>query len=340
MSAPATEFLDIPEGLRKRNVEHSVDTFDQARLYARQYAKTFYFASHVLPRAKREAAYAVYAFCRRADNIVDDAGNDPAAQRQAVVLLADLRDELHHVYDGPADSPRWSALRATVRTFGIPRVYFLDLLRGVEMDLLKSRFATFAELEEYCYCVASVVGLIMARIFGSCSPEALRHASDLGTAMQLTNILRDVGEDLRMDRIYLPQDELTRFGVSESDLRAGHAMGSLRALLEFQATRARSYYRSAGPGIAMIPDDGSRFCAELMSTLYGRILDVVETNRYDVFTRRAHVPLPTKMRVAAAIGLRRKKDRRYAPPPAGDGHATPDNEPDRSQSDVHASLHE
>jgi phytoene synthase len=142
---------------------HSVDTFDQARLYARHYAKTFYFASHVLPRQKREAAYAVYAFCRRADNIVDDAGNDPAAQRLAVVLLSELRDELRDVYDGPADTPRWSALRATVRTFGIPRVHFLDLLRGVEMDLRKSRFATFAELEEYCYCVRGSASCIGSR---------------------------------------------------------------------------------------------------------------------------------------------------------------------------------
>ena len=339
MSVLATEFLDIPEGLRKTNVGHSVDTFDQARLYARHYAKTFYFASHVLPREKREAAYAVYAFCRRADNIADDAGNDPAAQRRAVVLLAELRDELHNVYDGPADTSRWSALRATVRRFGIPRVHFLDLLRGVEMDLRKSRFATFQELEEYCYCVASVVGLIMARIFGAFSPEALRHASDLGTAMQLTNILRDVGEDLRMDRIYLPEEELTRFGVSESDLRAGHAGSSLRALLEFQVRRARSYYGSAGPGIAMIPDDGSRFCAELMSTLYSKILDAVEANRYDVFTRRAHVPLPTKIRVAAAIGLRRMKNGRSTSPPAGNGYGTPGNESDHTQSPVHSSLH-
>lgn len=319
---------------------HSVDTFEQARLYARHYAKTFYFASHVLPRRKREAAYAVYAFCRRADNIVDDAGNDPAGRSRAVVLLEELRDELHDVYDGPADAGRWLALRTTVRAFGIPRDCFLDLLRGVEMDLLKSRFATFAELEEYCYCVASVVGLIMARIFGVSTPGALRHAAELGTAMQLTNILRDVGEDLRMGRIYLPEDELTRFGVSESDLHAGRPEGPLRALLEFQVTRARSHYRSAGPGIAMIPDDGSRFCAELMSTLYSRILDAVEANGYDVFTRRAHVPLPTKIRVAAAIGLRRKKTLRSAPPRAGQDHGTPGDTTYHAQSDVRASLDE
>jgi len=158
--------------------------------------------------------------------------------------------------------------------------------------------------------------------------------------MQLTNILRDVGEDLHMGRIYLPQDELTRFGVSESDLHAGRPEGPLRALLEFQVIRARSYYRSAGPGIAMIPDDGSRFCAELMSTLYSKILDAVEVNRYDVFTRRAHVPLPTKIRVAAAIGLRRKKTLRSAPPRAGQGHETPGDKTYQAQSDVRASLRE
>lgn len=169
------------------------------------------------------------------------------------------------------------------------------------MDLTPRRFATWADLEIYCYRVASVVGLIMTHIFGATSTEALRHAARLGTAMQLTNILRDVGEDLRMGRVYLPQDELRAFGVSEAMLAAGVVTPELEALLRFQIARARELYADADQGIPMIPDDGSRISTRLMSGLYARILHGIERNRYDVLTRRAHVPLSMKLLIAGRL---------------------------------------
>jgi len=275
--------------------------FSECRRETRLHARTFFFASHVLPPEKRAASYAVYAFCRRADNIVDLPVS--ATPRQE---LAQLRDLLDRVFESAAtlESP-WLALRDTVRRFDIPISYFYDLLRGVELDLTKSRYVDFAELHDYCYCVASVVGLMMSRIFGVSDPAALERALEMGTAMQLTNILRDVGEDYRMGRVYLPHNELEAYGYTEADLAEGRIDQRFIQLMQFQIARARDYYRSAAPGIETIPDDGSRTCARLMSTAYAQILDRIEMNGYDVFRRRAFVPLSGKLRIAATVLLRR-----------------------------------
>ena len=276
-------------------------TVEHARALTRRYARTFYFASHVLPPAKRDASYAVYAFCRIADNITDvhreDTDQIPDAARQ----IARLRMELAELYAEGDVPTRWVALRETVRRYHIPQAYFDELLNGVEMDLTPRRFATFAELEIYCYRVASVVGLIMTHIFGATSSEALRRAAQLGTAMQLTNILRDIGEDHHMGRIYLPQDELLAFGVTEEMIGTGTVTPAFEALLRFQIDRARRLYAGAEEGIPLIPDDGSRFSTRLMSTLYARILEAIERNAYDVFTSRAHVPIATKLRLTGRI---------------------------------------
>jgi phytoene synthase len=282
----------------------TLHTVDHARDITRRYARTFYFASHVLPESKRDAAYVVYAFCRYADNLTDVHGEDteriPDAERQ----IARLREELDAVY-GSADIPtRWVALRSVVRTYGIPRQYFDELLTGVAMDLTPRRFETWADLELYCYRVASVVGLIMTHIFGATTPAALGHATRLGTAMQLTNILRDIGEDLRMGRVYLPQEDLRAHGVTEEMLGAGTVTPAITALIQFQISRARALYADADPGIPMIPNDGSRFSTQLMRTLYSRILDAIEKNGYDVFSQRAHVRLAMKLRLAVPLLLR------------------------------------
>ncbi len=282
----------------------ALHTVDHARAITRRYARTFYFASHVLPQDKRDAAYVVYAFCRYADNLTDvhreDTERIPDAERQ----IARLREELDAVYAG-ADAPtRWVALREVVRTYSIPRLYFDELLTGVAMDLTPRRFETWADLEVYCYRVASVVGLIMTRIFGATTAAALHHAAQLGTAMQLTNILRDIGEDLRMGRVYLPQEDLRAHGVTEEMLGAGRVTPAIRALIQFQIARARALYADADPGIPMIPDDGSRFSTQLMRTLYSRILDAIEKNAYDVFSQRAHVRPGMKLRLAVVLMLR------------------------------------
>jgi len=278
-------------------MEFSANTVEQAREMTRRYAKTFYFASHALPPEKRQAAYALYAFCRYVDNIADE-GTDSESAR---VRLHDIRRRLHEIYDADHWVARWAVLRTTVERYGIPKEFLLDLIEGVEMDLAGIRCRTFAELKKYCYHVASVVGLMMARILQPDNDDALSFAEDLGTAMQLTNILRDVGEDYGMKRIYLPGDEMEEWGITEDVLAGQKVTAAFRAFMQFNIARARVFYDRAEPGIRALPDDGSRFCVRLMSTLYGRILNRIEANDYDVFTRRAHVPLSQKLRLAAGI---------------------------------------
>jgi phytoene synthase len=251
----------------------------------------------------------VYAFCRIADNATDVHQEDTERIPDAARQIDMLRGELADVYADGEVPTRWIALRETVRNYGIPHEYFVELLNGVEMDLTPRRFATFADLEVYCYRVASVVGLIMTHIFGATSSEALRRAAQLGTAMQLTNILRDVGEDHRMGRVYLPQDELHAFGITEEMIGTGQVTPAMVAFLRFQIDRARTLYNEAEQGIPLIPDDGSRFSTRVMSALYARILDAIERNAYDVFGRRAHVPLLTKLRITSRILWRSLTDR-------------------------------
>jgi len=275
--------------------DETTTAFRACEQIAQHHARSFYFASRVLPGDKRKAAYALYAFCRTADNIADEAGQSRDAAH-ALEQLRHLRTQLHAVYgDGSLADPVLLALRDTVKHYRIPKSYFLDLLRGAEMDLAITRYEEFAQLEEYCYCVASVVGLMMTHILGVSDPAALQHARELGTAMQLTNILRDLREDHGRGRIYLPQAELREFGYSEDDLRRGVVNDNFRALMRFQVERARSLYRSAAAGIPALTDDGSRFCVRLMSRIYSSILDAIEVRAYDVFSQRAYVSFSTKV---------------------------------------------
>ena len=274
---------------------------EACRVMTRRHAKTFYFASHVLPRQKRGDAYAVYAFCRHVDDQIDLAP-DEASRLRAL-------DELRHLLLGayrpealesdPADSLPWlDAFHETIQRRVIPIDYFADLLAGVEMDLGRVRLANWEELEKYCYHVASVVGLIMVHVLTEPSPELLKPARDLGTAMQLTNILRDIREDWERDRLYLPADELEKFGLTEEDIARQRTGDSFQAMMRFQIGRARAFYSYAEPGIAGLPGDGSRFCVRLMSTIYGAILDEIERARYQVYRGRVHVPMARKFRLA------------------------------------------
>lgn len=289
------------------------ENYEQCKAYTRHHAASFYFSSHVLLPEKRKAAYAVYAVCRFADELADNAAalNDPA---QAWRRLADLRNQIHYAYmNSPLMSPKLLAFRDTVFRYGIPRDYFLDLLRGVAMDLEKRRYETFAELKEYCYCVASVVGLMMAKVLGVTDEAALDHAKDLGMAMQLTNIVRDIGEDYSRGRVYIPREELKRFNYSEGELAQGLVNEQFVDLMKFQIERARAYYRSGELGIEQLPNDGSRFCVRLMSGTYSRILDAIERNRYNVFSTRVYVPALTKTRIALKALLRRADAPRRQP---------------------------
>ena len=274
----------------------------------RHHAKTFYFASHVLPVHKRTDAYAVYAFCRYVDDEVDLAP-DETARQQALVKLGEL---LRAAYDSadkipaPFDALPWlPAFRETIHRRAIPQSYFEDLIAGVKMDLGRVRIKDWPELDKYCYHVASVVGLIMVHVLTEPAPDLLRPARDLGTAMQLTNILRDIGEDWQRDRVYLPADELARYNLTNEDLANQRCDELFRALIRMQIDRARDYYRAAEPGILALPNDGSRYCARLMSTVYGAILDEIERTNYRVFDRRVSVSMPRKLWLAAGAYFQR-----------------------------------
>ena len=281
--------------------QESKAAFTAARSICRRHAKSFYFASHFLPRPKREAAYAVYAFCRLLDDAVDEAGSPEAMEaglrRFAVVLDQVYADALQLPPFGRPNEAQL-ALRAfalTVRRCAIPRRHFDELAQGCRMDLTISRYATWPDLETYCYHVAGVVGLIMCYVFELTEPAARAQAVAMGNAMQLTNILRDIGEDRARGRVYLPQDELRQFGVTDDHLRAGRVTPGFVRLMQFQIDRARGLYAEGASGLAHLPGDGSRLTACVMSTVYGGILGAIERQKYDTFTRRARLSLPRKL---------------------------------------------
>jgi len=267
----------------------------------REHAKTFYFASHVLPVQKRRDAYAVYAFCRYVDDLIDLAPDETSRLR----AFADLEHLLHGAYQAEEPEnlvrslPWLVAFRETAQRRAIPQSYFQDLVAGVEMDCGQVRLANWEELDRYCYHVAAVVGLIMVHVLTEPKPELLKPARDLGTAMQLTNILRDIAEDWERDRLYLPATDLEKFGLSTEDIAQKRVTGSFQSMMRFQIGRARAYYSYAEPGIAGLPNDGSRFCARLMSTVYGAILDEIERADYQVYRGRVRVSFPRKLWLAA-----------------------------------------
>jgi len=279
---------------------------EACRRMTAHHAKSFYFASHALPQAKRADAYAVYAFCRHVDDRIDLAPDEAAR----VAGFAELKTLLDAAYDFTAEPsetflrPWLPAFRETAQRRAIPRSYFDDLLTGVEMDRGRVRLATWEELELYCYHVAGVVGLIMVHVLTEPSPELLRPARDLGTAMQLTNILRDIDEDWQRDRVYLPRAELEKFGLTEEDIAQRRLSDAFRAMMRFQIGRARTYYGQAEPGIRDLPRDGSRRTVRLMSTLYGAILGEIERADYHVFGVRRRVSLPRKLWLAARVWSR------------------------------------
>ena len=277
------------------------EAYAAARAICRHHAKSFHFASHFLPRPKRDHAYAVYAFCRLLDDAADEEPSIDSVEH--FVALLDT------IYRGDADAIVEPALRAfahTVEACAIPQRYFLDLADGCRMDFTISRYETWAELERYCYRVAGVVGLIMCHVFDLHDPAAQAQAVAMGNAMQLTNILRDVREDFERGRIYLPREDLDRFGVDERTIASRRVTERFEALMSFEIARARSLYRDGSRGLCRLPGDGSRLTACVMACVYGGILGAIERNRYDVFRSRAHLSMPGKLaRIPRAWRLNR-----------------------------------
>lgn len=269
--------------------------YDACTRITRENAKSFYFASFPLPKDKRNATYATYAFCRTADDIVDEAkpGTESEARRQ----LEELRELLRSIEAGVVpDHVLWGPFADSIARYQIPTRPFFELLKGVESDLTPRRFEGFPELRHYCYQVASTVGLALAHIFEFRDDNALDYAANMGIAMQLTNIVRDIGTDWRLGRLYIPLSEMEEFGVSDEMIAAGAVTPQFRELLRFQISRAREYYRRAFQGIRYLERDGSHWTALLMGDVYRAILSEVERNDYDVFRMRARTTLGRKVR--------------------------------------------
>jgi phytoene synthase len=274
-----------------------VEAYRYCRDLTREQAKNFYFAFITLPPKQRSAIYASYAFCRLCDDITD--GSDLTIEQQAGALDG-LRFDLGAAYEGNPAGLVFPAVMDAARTFDIPLEYLDDIVRGVQVDLIKRRYQTFEELREYCYGVASTVGLVCIQIFGYKDPAAREYAIDLGLAMQMTNILRDLQEDALRDRVYLPQDELTRFGYSDEDLINGVTNDRFRDLMVFQVGRARSLFLSGRKLLPLLPIR-SRACVSVLEGLYSRIIDRIEARNYDVFSDR--VGLSTTSKLALTLRL-------------------------------------
>lgn len=274
--------------------------YGQCREITRVASKTFFLASLFLSPEKRRAVWAVYAVCRTADDLVDTMA--PAGERLA--QIDELERKLLSAMAGNATEPIFLAYADASATFGIPIEPALALLRGARMDITIRRYATYDELCEYCYLVASTVGLLVLPILGYAAPAALEYGAMLGRAMQLTNILRDVGEDALMGRVYLPAEDLERFGYTEEDVFAKVVDERFVALMRYEIERVREIYLEAEPGIAMLAPE-SRYTVRLALSLYRRILRAIELNDYDVFTRRAYVPFRSKLATALSVALSR-----------------------------------
>jgi phytoene synthase len=273
-------------------------SFEACRRVTSARAKSFYFASHVLPADRRAAAFAVYAFCRSADDAVDAAKNVADAKAR----LDEVRSRLDAVYAArPVPVHETDlALEQTVRRYGVERAAFDELLLGMEQDLEPVRLRTTAELLVYCHRAAGVVGHLMMPVLGAEGPEARARAADLGVAMQLTNILRDVGEDLGLGRIYLPEEELRAFGLTQADVESQRTGPAWSGFMAAQVERARAYYARADRGMPLIRTWGGRLCARVMRATYGDILRAIEQGAYDTFTVRHRTSGPRKL---ALLGM-------------------------------------
>jgi phytoene synthase len=280
--------IGIGGGANSGNASLDAD-YERCAQITRRSRSSFYYAFILLPPERRRALHAVYAFCRFVDDIADD-----EAIREPAMLLKRWREELDRVYDGTPTRALSRALADSARRFRIPRELFEEIINGVEMDLSRKRYETWDELRPYCYRVASALGLICIEIFGYRNPSAKVYAENLGLALQLTNILRDVREDAGRGRIYLPLEDLARFGVSEEEILGGVYSPNFVRLMRFEAERAQQLYAAAQNALA--PEDrGTLLTAEAMRLIYAAILERIIKSNYRVLDRRHSLSAPHKL---------------------------------------------
>lgn len=289
---------DLPDdGLKK--------AYSHCRGITRTHAKTFYMATRFLPNEKQRGIFAIYGLCRYLDDLVDEAEDLMYDQKITIdevdEKLSMFKERLMDVYEGRiVHDPILTAFSDTLKKYDISVDLPLQLMEGVRLDLTKNRFGYFSEVYDYSYKVASVVGLMTSEVFGYTGEKALGYAVDLGIAMQLTNILRDVGEDLDRGRIYLPGNELEMFGISEEDLFNKKLDDKFKQFMKFQIRRARHYYSKADKGICMLSKD-SRLPVYLARHNYSRILDKIEENNYNVFDHRAYLSYTEKLAILPRV---------------------------------------
>ncbi|MFN0110495.1 MAG: presqualene diphosphate synthase HpnD [Blastocatellia bacterium] len=293
---------------------------DRTRNFRRRFSKTiqsnFFYSFLFLPKLKREAIIDVYSFCRAVDDVVDDiAPGDPdsfsiGSIEKARLELDKWRAEIGALYVGRATMPIAERLQAVLEHFPMPKEYFEEMINGCEMDLRVHRYETFDQLYQYCYRVASITGLMCIEIFTYRSAQTREYAVNLGIALQLTNILRDIKEDADRGRFYLPQEDLCSFGYSENDLLNCRINDSFRALMKFECDRARSYYRKAEELLS--PEDTPTLTAALtMGKIYFRLLEQIEQVNYDVFNHQIRLHRPERFYIALrewARATRRQED--------------------------------
>jgi 15-cis-phytoene synthase len=274
------------------------ESYARCRTLNKRYGTTYYWSTFALPRVKRHHVWALYAFCRHADDIVDDLGEVAVEVREKA--LADFGDRFFADLEiGRSDDPVLKAVVHTVRAFDIDPDCFRRFLRSMAMDLTVTSYATWDDLLGYMDGSAAVIGEMMLPILEPLTPDALAPARDLGNAFQLTNFLRDVAEDLDLGRVYLPQDDLHRFGADPARRMVDQPW---RGVMAFEIERARALYRSADRGVGMLPPTSAR-CIQAARTLYSEILDRIEASDYDVFTQRATVPTWRKATLAGRMML-------------------------------------
>ncbi len=269
-------------------------SYRYCRGVARKRARNFYYSFLVLPRDKGNAMCAVYAFMRYCDDIADEPGID----RDKHKMLAKWRECLRGANNGDGDSPILPAFHDTVSRFQIPLEYFEQLIDGASQDLSIDHYESFDQLYDYCYKVASVVGLVCIHIFGFDAAQARKHAEYCGIAFQLTNILRDLGEDASMGRVYLPEEDLWAFGYGHDDLKQHVADERFNRLMQFEVLRARCYYNAAMPLVPMV-HQSARPGLRAMIGIYSGILDKIERRHYDVFSSRVALSGTEKLAIAA-----------------------------------------
>jgi 15-cis-phytoene synthase len=268
-------------------------SYNYCRDIARSRAKNFYYSFLLLEKPQRQAMCAVYAFNRYCDDLSDESSTDDISEKQ--IRIAQWRTDLDCALAGDyGDHPLWPAFHDTVARYKIPRQYFHEMIDGISSDLKPKQLQTFDELYRYCYQVASVVGLTIIHIFGYQSAEALQLAEKCGVAFQLTNIIRDVREDASLGRVYLPSEDLARFGVTVEQLRSGYEDTGFRKLLHFEAERAQRYFHASAK-LSTLIQPKSRASLWALRAIYMRLLNRIKAENYTVLSRRINVPTRTKV---------------------------------------------